>query len=200
MSDVLLPLGAYLVGSIPFSFVVVRLLRGVDVRRVGSGNAGATNALRAAGLAPALAVLVLDIGKGVVPVMLARAWGATPTVLGTVAVAAVLGHLFPIYIGFRGGKGVATALGAFGGLALWPTMTAAAAILTMILWKRYVSLGSIVGIALVPLLMLGWQRPLWEVGVAAAIAVLVVARHSSNIQRLRSGTERRLGERVGVAR
>jgi glycerol-3-phosphate acyltransferase PlsY len=91
-------------------------------------------------------------------------------------------------------------LGAFAALAFWPTLLAVAAILALISWKRYVSLGSIVGLALVPLLMLWWQRPLWESGLAAAITVLVVARHRGNIQRLRSGTERRLGERAEVAR
>lgn len=180
--------------------MVVRLLRGIDVRQVGSGNAGATNVLRVAGAGPAAAVLTLDVAKGAVPMWLALEMAAQPLIIAGVAFAAVLGHLFPLYIGFRGGKGVATALGAFASLAFWPTLAAVAVTLALISWKRYVSLGSIVGVALVPLLMLWWKAALWQAALGAGVAVLVVVRHAGNIRRLRAGTERRLGEQVEALR
>lgn len=200
MTQLALPVGAYLVGSISFSYVVFWLLRGRDIREVGSGNAGATNVLRSAGPGPAAAVLALDVAKGAVPVALAAELGAGPLLTGATALAAVLGHVFPIYIRFRGGKGVATALGALLALAFWPAVACVAVILGVIAWTRFVSLGSIVGVALAPVLMLFWEPEPWPVGTAAAIALMVIVRHSSNIGRLRAGTERRLGERVEIAR
>ncbi len=200
MTQAGLLLGAYLVGSISFGYLIVWMLQGRDIRDVGSGNAGATNVLRATGMGPAIAVLLLDVAKGAVPVLLAIELDAeTPVVAGT-AVAAVLGHVFPIYLRFRGGKGVATALGAATALAFWPTVVGVAVVLLVISWTRYVSLGSIVGVTLVPVLMLLWSADEWYAGSAATIALLVIARHVGNIKRLRAGTERRLGERVEITR
>ena len=206
MSWATLILGAYLVGAIPFSYLVVRFLLGRDIRNVGSGNAGATNTLRTAGPLAGLAVLGLDVAKGAVPVLAALAYEAPASVVGAVAVAAVLGHCYPVYIGFRGGKGVATALGAAGALAFWPALVAVGVLLTIVLWKRYVSLGSMVGLATLPILVLlplGWraESPLreWSAGAAAVIAILVVVRHRDNIRRLLDGKERRLGERAEIS-
>lgn len=200
MSQVALPLAAYLVGSISFSYLIVWLLCGRDIREVGSGNAGATNVLRAAGLTPAIVVLLLDIAKGAVPVAFALQWGAGPLVAGLTAIAAVVGHVFPVYLRFRGGKGVATALGALATLAFWPTVACVVVILLVIAWTRFVSLGSIVGVTVAPVLMYFSDASAWSAGAAAAIALLVIARHSGNIGRLRAGTERRLGERMEIAR
>ncbi len=193
-----LPIG-YLAGSMPFGFSLVRGLRGVDIREVGSGNAGATNVLRTVGTVPALFVLVLDVAKGALPVAAALYAGAKPWVAAAVALAAVLGHMFPIYVGFRGGKGVATALGGLAALTLWPTVAGVAVILALVAWKRYVSLGSMTGVCVIPLAMIARGHGSSEVGFAVAVAAFVVWKHRDNIRRLRSGDERRLGERVEVA-
>jgi glycerol-3-phosphate acyltransferase PlsY len=194
-------LGAYLLGSIPWSYLIVKLTQGRDVRTVGSGNAGATNVMRAAGKAAGLAALLLDAGKGVTAVVVARALGAGPGLTGAAAAAAVAGHVFPLFLGFRGGKGVAAAGGALGALA--PAVLAIDLLLFVgvVAWKRYISLGSIVAAAAFPLLLAlfdlaGWrqERSLGTVAAAAAIAALILVRHRANFDRLRRGVESRLGE------
>jgi len=191
---------AYLVGSLSFSVAAVWLLRRVDVRTLGSGNPGATNVLRAAGRWPALVVLLLDIGKGLVPVQLAKRLEAPAAVVVGVAFAAVLGHVFPLYFGFRGGKGVATGFGAF--LALFPLAAAAAIVVfvAVVLVTRYVSLASLSGAVTVPLAAwlfarAGWSPPVSPAMLALALATsgLIFLRHRDNLRRLRSGDERRLG-------
>lgn len=196
-----LVIGAYLLGSISFSIVVVRLLRGTDVRAVGSGNAGATNAMRAAGKGVGAAVLLLDLGKGIAAVVVPRSLDASPSVVGAAAVAVVLGHVFPAFFGFRGGKGVATSAGALGALAPAAMALGILVFLGVVLWKRYVSLGSVVTAALFPLLAwlghrLGWVEygGVWMLLASAAIALLVLFKHSANLRRIRQGTEPRLGE------
>jgi glycerol-3-phosphate acyltransferase PlsY len=198
--------GAYLLGSIPFSYLIVKLTKGRDVRTVGSGNAGATNVMRAAGKAAGFAALLLDCGKGIAAVAGARALGAPGVVVGGAAAAVVAGHVFPIFLGFRGGKGVATASGALG--ALEPGVLAACLVVFVLVvaWKRIISLGSITASSSFPLLLLagdrlGWLRPPGAGAVAAAflIPALVVARHAANLDRLRRGVEPRLGERRAAA-
>jgi acyl phosphate:glycerol-3-phosphate acyltransferase len=201
-----LVLGAYLLGSVPWSYLIVKLARGRDVRTVGSGNAGATNVMRAAGKAAGAAALLLDCGKGIAAVSVARALGASSTVIGAAAAAVVVGHVFPVFLGFRGGKGVATSAGALGALAPGALAAAVALFVLVVAWKRYISLGSITATASFPLLLLagvrlGWVRPPGAGPVAAAFAVaaLVVARHAANLDRLRRGVEPRLGERRRAA-
>jgi glycerol-3-phosphate acyltransferase PlsY len=196
-----LVIGAYLLGSISFSVVVVRLVRGLDVRSVGSGNAGATNTMRAAGKGAAVAVLLLDLGKGIAAVVVPRSFEAPPSVVGAAAVAVVLGHVFPVFFGFRGGKGVATSAGALGALAPVAMALGIFVFLGVVLWKRYVSLGSVVTAALFPLLAwlghrLGWMEygGIWMLLASAAIALLILFKHSTNLQRIRLGIEPRLGE------
>ncbi len=195
-----LPLAGYLTGSISFSYLAVLWLRGVDIRQVGSRNAGATNVLRVAGRAPAAAVLLLDVAKGAAPAALALELGATPAVVGATAVAAVLGHVFPLYLRFRGGKGVATAVGGLLALAPFEALAAVAVLLVAVAWTRYVSLGSLIGVTLAPILMLVGRVEVWYSGAAAAMALVVVARHAGNIQRLWAGRERRLGEAAEMPR
>jgi glycerol-3-phosphate acyltransferase PlsY len=196
-----LVVGAYLLGSISFSVVIVRVLHGLDVRTVGSGNAGATNVLRAAGKKAGSAVLVLDVVKGVTAVVVPRVLDAAPAVVGSAAVAVVLGHVFPVFFGFRGGKGVATSAGALGALAPVAMALGLMLFLAVVAWKRYVSLGSMVTAAAFPFLAwlghwMGWSDHggSWLFASSAAIALLIVSTHTRNLQRLRDGTEPRLGE------
>ena len=197
----LLIVGSYLLGSISFSLVAVYLLKHSDLRRIGSGNAGATNVLRAAGRWPALVVLALDIAKGIVPVRIARALGAPAEIAAAAALAVVLGHVFPLFFGFRGGKGVATGFGALLQLFPLPGVAALVIFLALVLFTRYVSLGSIVAAASLPLAAWLFGRAGWAPAPSAAVLALataavavVVLRHSGNISRLLAGAERRLGE------
>ena len=152
---------AYLLGSIPFGYLIVKERVGLDVRSVGSGNVGATNVLRVSGKGPAVAVLLMDMAKGCFPVLVGRLLGVSPGFLAVVAVAAVLGHVFPIFLGFRGGKGVATAVGAFLALAPIATATAIAVFIVLVVWKRYVSLASVVAVASFPLWAYIYGRTGW---------------------------------------
>jgi acyl phosphate:glycerol-3-phosphate acyltransferase len=191
---------AYLVGSIPWSFLIVKLARGVDVRTVGSGNVGATNVLRTAGKKAGVIALVLDLAKGVAAVLVSRRVGAPPEVVACSGVAVVLGHIFPIFLRFRGGKGVATAAGALGALEPRVLLASLLLFLAVVAWKRYVSLGSIVVAAAFPLFLwiaqrLDWEeRDSWQLLGSFTICLIVIAKHRTNIERLWKGTERRLGE------
>ncbi len=193
--------GAYLLGSVSFSLLIVRNLRGFDLREHGSGNAGASNVLRLAGKGPAAAVLLLDVAKGVVPVQIARWLDAPGMVIGAAAVAAVVGHIFPVFHGFRGGKGVATVTGALGSLSLIPAGLALAVFVLVVATTRYISAASVVTVATFPLLLYlcgraGWTPipPGWLLASAGAIAILVAIKHRDNFRRLAAGTEHRLGE------
>lgn len=198
-----LVVAAYLLGSVSFSFLIVKIKEGRDVRTVGSGNAGATNVLRASGPAAAALALMLDLAKGVAAVLGTRLLEAPPPVIGGAAFAVVLGHVFPVFLGFRGGKGVATAAGALGALEPLAMLATLVVFVAVVLWKRYVSLGSIVAALVFPLLawaghLLGWIPDVTPsvVIASAAIAALVLFRHRSNLARLRRGAEPRLGEKA----
>jgi glycerol-3-phosphate acyltransferase PlsY len=192
----LLVFAGYLLGSISFGFWLVRWRTGKDIRLAGSGNPGATNVLRAHGKALALAVALLDVAKGTVAVLLVRLVTADPRYAAAAGFAAILGHVFPVFSGFRGGKGVATAVGAFLALAPVATLACLAVFLLLVAATRYVSLGSIVAIVLLPpaagLLSHASQATLLA---AAATAVLVVVKHVENLKRLARGEERKLGRR-----
>jgi glycerol-3-phosphate acyltransferase PlsY len=173
----------------------------MDVRRVGSGNVGATNVLRTAGKGAGLAALALDAAKGVVAVLIAVRLGLQPVWVGAAAVAVVLGHVFPVFLGFRGGKGVATAAGALGTLAPWALLAALVVFAAVVAVTRYVSLGSICAVFVFPLALWLANRAGWPavtanaiVGAAAAVAALIVIKHRSNLRRLLAGTERRIGQ------
>lgn len=202
MSWLPLIVGAYLLGAVSFSLLAVRAVKGVDVRAVGSGNAGATNVLRTAGWGPALSVLAFDAGKGAAAVLAARALGAPGSIVGAAAVAVIVGHVFPLYHGFRGGKGVATFFGTMGALAPRAAMLAILVFVLVVATTRLVSLGSITAVGLFPPLVflggrLGWTgpAPVWLLASAAAAALMIVARHHGNLGRLIAGTEHRLGDR-----
>ena len=182
-------------GAIPVGYVVARVL-GVDIRRKGSGNIGATNVLRAAGWAPAITTLVADILKGYVATWIGSQAGPEPAWAGTAAVLAVVGNCWPVFLGFRGGKGVATAVGAFLRIAPWALVPAVIVFVSLLASFRFVSLASMCAAMGLPLAIfaLGYPGPLAIAGLA--VAAIVVARHHANVQRLLAGTESRFGQRV----
>ncbi|RTH23226.1 glycerol-3-phosphate 1-O-acyltransferase PlsY [Thermus scotoductus] len=198
MGSVLLVLFlAYLLGSVPAGVLVARTY-GVDIRKVGSGNIGATNVLRALGPGPALVVAFFDVFKGGIAVLIARAVGIEGPLLGGVALAAVLGHNYSVFLGFKGGKGVATSFGTLlfldPILALWTFPIG----VSVMLLTRYVSAGSLTGGVAAFVLSLALGRPLWEVATVGLMALLIFWTHRENLKRLQEGRERRLGERVEV--
>ena len=196
MIDAAVVLIAYLVGSIASAILVCRAMGLPDPRGEGSGNPGATNVLRIAGKGPAALTLAGDVLKGVAPVLLAGSLARSPTVEALSALAAFLGHLYPLYFRFRGGKGMATALGAIAALA-WPVAGVMCAIwLAVAAATRYSSLASIVAAIGAPIAAL-WLAPHpANPGVLAGIAALLLWRHRGNIQRLIHGTESRIGQRA----
>ena len=192
-------LAAYLIGAIPIGFLVARAAGGTDIRRAGSGNIGATNVLRTLGTGPAVLTLLGDIVKGYVAVRAARSIGPEVWAAAGGTVAAIAGNCWPIFLGFRGGKGVATGLGAFLALIPWAVGPAALLWIVVAALSRYVSMASILACLSLPIgaLLLGY--PPHSVVAAVAAALIIVWRHRENIARLVSGTERRLGERPRVA-
>jgi glycerol-3-phosphate acyltransferase PlsY len=187
---------SYLVGSIPTGYLLVRLAGKKDVRRFGSGSTGATNVLRVGGWKTALPVALVDILKGFLPVALAGRWFDDPVFAALCGFLAVAGHCFPFAIGFRGGKGVATSLGAYAAISWAPVLGGLGLFLIVVGLTRYVSLGSILASLAIPVIFLISGGPPAVAGVAMAIALLVVVRHGGNIRRLVRGTERKLGEKA----
>ncbi|XAL98376.1 glycerol-3-phosphate 1-O-acyltransferase PlsY [Phycisphaeraceae bacterium D3-23] len=206
-------IGAYLLGAVPFGLLIARA-KGVDLRAMGSGNLGATNVGRVMGKPFGIACFVLDLGKGLAPVLAYRAYGGTPDLVDgrawlaallwlAVGVAAVVGHVFPVWLKFKGGKGVATSLGAL--LGFYPALTIPA-LLSALVWfivtkaTAYVGLASVVAAIAMPLLAVGFglimRRDPGETavyaGVCAVLAGLVIVRHRSNLARLRDGTEEKV--------
>jgi glycerol-3-phosphate acyltransferase PlsY len=188
-------LAGYLLGSVPFGLLITRAMGLGDVRQMGSGNIGATNVLRTGSRAAAAATLLLDAAKGAVAVVLARALAAEDAAQFA-GLSAILGHCFPVWLGFRGGKGVATLFGLLIALA-WPVALAAAAtFLAVAAIFRYASLGSLMAAGFAPV----WAMVLGQgemVILCLVLAVLIYVRHAGNIARLRSGTEPRIGRRDG---
>ena len=187
---------AYLLGSIPFPLLATRRWGGHDLHRVGSGNIGAANALRAAGVRVGITVAILDIGKGMAGVAIAgrlAGGGAGEAVAGF---AAIVGHIYPVWLRFRGGKGVATACGVFGMLAPVALPPAMLAFLVATWMTRYISMGSVAASLMLPPVAYVAGAPLAVVVSACASATLIVFRHRSNLMRVRIGTERRVGARV----
>jgi len=196
VSGALAVLTAYLIGAVPVGFLVARAWGVGDIRAHGSGNIGATNVMRTAGRTPAVLTLLGDVAKGFVAVSAAAAVvGGEPWPVAVAGAAAIVGNCWSIFLGFRGGKGVATGLGAFLYLVPWAVLPAALVWLVITLSFRYVSLASILAALCVPLgtVMLGYPGP--RVAACAAGVAIVILRHHENIGRLLAGSERRLGER-----
>jgi glycerol-3-phosphate acyltransferase PlsY len=189
-------LTAYLIGSIPFALLLARRFGGYDLHRVGSGNIGAANVLRASGVKTAVAVALLDISKGAAGVIVAGRMTSADYAGAIAGFAAVVGHIYPVWLRFRGGKGVATACGVFSILAPLAVPPAFIAFIAAIWTTRYISLGSVMASLVLPPVAWLTGAPEAVVIAACATATLIVFRHRSNIVRVRVGTERRVGARV----
>lgn len=194
MKIALLIISAFILGSIPVGVMIAKA-KGVDLKKVGSGNIGATNVLRSLGRWPAALTLLVDILKGTTVVAAGRYFGAGPFYEGLIGLSAVLGHNFSIFLGFRGGKGVATSLGV---LSLYSPQTA---LFTFVIWlvvvltTRYSSLGALVSFGLLPLNIALFDSK-EKLLVAILMTALIIIRHRDNIRRLIKGTERRVGQRL----
>ena len=193
MEDVLIFILAFLIGSIPFGIIIAKA-KGVDLKKVGSGNIGATNVLRSIGKYPALLTLLGDVLKGTAAVALGRYFGSGPVFEGLVGFCAIVGHNFSLFLGFRGGKGVATS---FGVLSLYSPQTA---LFTFIIWlivvmtTKYSSLGALVSFGLLPLSIMFFDHDS-KIIIAVLITILIFIRHKNNIKKLINGTERKIGKR-----
>lgn len=189
-------LAAYLVGAVPIGWLVARAFGVGDIRRHGSGTIGATNVLRTLGPLPGIVTLLADVLKGYLAVLLGSTLGGDqPVVSAAAAVAAVAGNCWSVFLGFRGGKGVATGLGALLPLVPWATLAALPVFVAIVASFRYVSLGSLLATACVPLGALALGYPRASVLASLVIAAIIIGRHHANIARLRAGTESRLGRK-----
>jgi glycerol-3-phosphate acyltransferase PlsY len=212
MLPLLLVAAAYVIGSIPFSYLVVRMMAGADIRKVGSRNVGATNVARSFGKLAGVIALFFDVAKGYATVLLAESltrrpewplasgsdaspWHSQAFWVALAVFVAMLGHMFPVWLRFHGGKGVATATGAF--LALDPLSVAAALIvfLIVLLTTRFVSLSSITSAASIPIFLRFLSHaPFWTVVISILISLSIILKHRSNVARIVNGTERRVGD------
>ncbi|MBP1988906.1 glycerol-3-phosphate 1-O-acyltransferase PlsY [Paenibacillus eucommiae] len=184
----------YLLGSISFSYLFGKWFKGIDIRKHGSGNAGATNTLRVLGKGPAITVLLLDGLKGIIAVLLGQWAGGDnlwiPVLCG---LAAIIGHNWPVYFGFRGGKGIATTIGVMATLAFLPTLFAGLLAIAIIALTRYVSLGSLLLTAILPFFLWGMGRPVEILWFSVIVAIFAFARHRANIAKLLQGKENKIG-------
>ena len=187
------PVAAYLLGAVPFGLLVGKAFGGADIRRAGSGNIGATNVTRSLGPAAGVLTLLLDVSKGALAAWAGGALGGGPAGASLSGLAAVLGHIFPVYLGFHGGKGVATGLGVFLILDARATAVAALVFLAAVGATRRVSVGSMLGCLSLPLILHYRDAPQGIVATAWACCLLIVYRHRGNLVRLIQGTEPRLG-------
>jgi glycerol-3-phosphate acyltransferase PlsY len=196
LSSLLLLAIGYLLGSMPNGYLAGRWLKGIDLRQCGSGSTGATNVLRNVGKAPALVVFLLDVGKGALAVLLAKSFGLNDWVQVLAGLAALAGHIWPVWLGWKGGKAVATGLGMFLGLA-WPVGLACFGLfMAVISISRIVSLSSVVAAIGLPVLMVLAGANGASISVSVVASVMVLWRHRSNIERLIAGTEPRIGAKT----
>lgn len=211
LAILLIAASAYLLGSIPVGYLLVRLFRSEDIRSMGSGNIGATNVLRSGGKGLGAATFLLDMLKGCSSVWLGTLiWTSMVLMFHVVpttplrnfqalaALFCVLGHMFPVWLRFKGGKGVATGFGVFLVAAPWGALASIGVFIVVLKLSRFVSLASILGAACFPAfayLLVRGDRPLFFVGVQAAVSLLIIVKHHQNIRRLIAGTESRIGAR-----
>jgi acyl phosphate:glycerol-3-phosphate acyltransferase len=190
--EAIIAIFSYLIGSIPAGYIVGRLA-GLDVRKSGSGNIGATNVARVAGKGRGLLTLLADSAKGFIPAIIAQQMAFDHTAVALIATAAFLGHLYPVFLRFQGGKGVATAFGVLLALAPMATLVSLAVFTAVILSSRTVSLSSIAAAIAAPIALWFLSYPLPLIVMSALFAVMIILRHRENIRRLLSGTEPRFG-------
>ena len=187
---------AYLIGSIPFALLLARRWGGHDLHRIGSGNIGAANVLRASGVRAGVAAAVLDVAKGAAGVLVAERMSSSEHASAIAGCAAVVGHIYPVWLRFRGGKGVATACGVFSVLAPVAVPVAVVAFVAATWATRYISVGSVAASLVLPPVAYATGSPAAVSVSASATALLIIFRHRSNLQRVRVGTERRVGARA----
>ncbi len=200
MNIVISVLVGYLLGSISFSYVFGKRLKKLDIRQHGSGNAGATNTLRVLGVGPAIGVLLLDTLKGVVAVILALYLGGEGLAPALAGLAAIVGHNWPVFLRFKGGKGVATTIGVLATLVFWPALIAGVMAILSIVVTRYVSLGSLLFLLLTTIITVLFREsflyPIDYVYLLIMVTILSFWRHRENISRLLKGNESKIGQKV----
>lgn len=191
MTGALAIIAAYLIGAIPFGLIVVKLMTGADVRASGSGNIGATNVLRTTGRLAGVLTLLLDAGKGFLAVWLAdKLTGGATLWMSLAALAVLLGHAFPVWLKFKGGKAVASFVGAFAYLTPVPLLAVVLLFVFVVVWTRYLSLGSVIAAGLFPFACWMILHPRWPVLLSAlGAAILIIYRHRDNIARIRADEE-----------
>jgi glycerol-3-phosphate acyltransferase PlsY len=202
-NQIVLVLMCYLIGAIPFGFLVVRFLINRDVRDYGSGNIGMTNVLRTTGIKSGILVLMLDTGKGLMPVFVVRTLFSDPYIETFAAIAVLVGHIWPVFLKFNGGKGVATGIGTFCYISPFCGLIAVSVGCITLLFTRYVSLGSVLGViaALIAILIMGIFYSETQFGISSSVYIaypligvpIILFRHRENIVRLINGQERKLG-------
>ena len=189
-------IAGYLIGSIPFALLLARRWGIADLRLIGSGNIGAANVMRASGVTAGVLVALLDMAKGAASVALAERFSINAAAPAAAGLAAIVGHIYPIWLRFRGGKGVATACGVFSVLMPAVVPPVLAIFLATVWATRYISLGSMLATLVLPPIAYATGSPAPAVGAALAAAAIIVFRHRSNLARIRAGTERRIGARA----
>lgn len=195
MEETIAVLLAYLVGSVPFAFLLARR-HGIDLRRAGSGNVGATNVLRTAGVSSGVMAMSLDALKGALAVVVAERLTSGPATPVAAGLASIIGHIYPVWLGFRGGKGVATAAGVFAVLAPMALAIAGSVFLLAVWVTRYISVGSLAAAVTLAAAASAAALPAAVIAGAMIAAVIIIHRHRGNLARLFAGTERRVGQRL----
>jgi glycerol-3-phosphate acyltransferase PlsY len=198
LTSILSFLISYLIGAISFSIILTKRIKKVDIREYGSGNAGATNTMRVLGKGPAIAVLLLDVLKGVAAILIAEAFHLSEWGIVLSGFFAIVGHVWPIYYGFKGGKGVATTIGVFMMISFLPTLIAGIVTILLIAITRYVSLGSLILILVTPILAYFFHAPPSFTIVGLILFLISAYKHRENIRRLLKGTENKLGAKKGA--
>jgi glycerol-3-phosphate acyltransferase PlsY len=188
-------IAGYLLGSISFSYLFGKWLKGIDIREHGSGNAGATNTLRVLGKGPAFVVLVLDALKGVLAVYLAKWLGLEEWVIVVSGLGAIIGHNWPLFFGFRGGKGIASTVGVMASLCFLPTLFAGLLAILLIAITRYVSLGSLLLTVILPFFIWFMSRPIEVFWASIVVCLFAFLKHRNNITRLLQGKENKIGSK-----
>ncbi|GKU79558.1 glycerol-3-phosphate 1-O-acyltransferase PlsY [Paenibacillus sp. L3-i20] len=198
VGDIIAVVLCYLIGSISFSIVIAKWVKGIDIRQHGSGNAGATNTLRILGKGPGIVVFLLDIAKGIAAIYVGHVLSNNEWIPVLCGIAVIIGHNWPIWFRFKGGKGIATAVGVLASLALVPALCAGIVAIGCIVLTRYVSLGSLLFAAFTPIFIILFDYSLPLLSGALVICAFAFIRHKTNIVKLIQGTENKLGAKKGA--